>query len=37
MKLQRFCIAALLLSSDPEVMVMDPTKRSRLRWYPAWQ
>lgn len=26
-----------LLRSDPEVVVMDPTKRSRLRWYPAWQ
>lgn len=26
-----------LLRSDPEVVVMDPTKRSRLRWFPSWQ
>lgn len=26
-----------LLRSDPEVVVMDPTKRSRLRWFPTWQ
>jgi hypothetical protein len=26
-----------LLRSDPEVVVMDPTKRSRLRWSLSWQ
>ena len=26
-----------LLRGAPEVVVMDPTKRSRLRWLPGWQ
>jgi len=30
-------IATGLLRSDPEVVVMNPTKRSRLRWFPSWQ
>lgn len=26
-----------LLRSEPEIVIMDPTGRSRLRWFPAWQ
>jgi hypothetical protein len=26
-----------LLRSDPEIVIMDPTGRSRLRWFPSWQ
>ena len=26
-----------LLRSEPEVVVMDPTRRSRLRWFPEWE
>lgn len=30
-------IATGMLRSDPEIVILDPTKRSRLRWFPAWQ
>lgn len=26
-----------LLRSEPELVIMDPTKRSRLRWFPSWK
>lgn len=26
-----------LLRSAPEIVIMDPTGRSRLRWFPSWQ
>jgi hypothetical protein len=26
-----------LLRADPEIVIMDPTGRSRLRWFPSWQ
>lgn len=26
-----------LLRSAPEIVIMDPTRRSRLRWFPSWQ
>ena len=26
-----------LLRNAPETVVMDPTKRSRLRWFPGWK
>ncbi|HEY3645057.1 MAG TPA: hypothetical protein VGM16_06925 [Gammaproteobacteria bacterium] len=25
-----------LLRSGPEIVIMDPTRRSRLRWFPTW-
>jgi len=30
-------IASGLLRADPEIVIMDPTGRSRLRWFPTWQ
>jgi len=26
-----------LLRGAPEIVIMDPTRRSRLRWFPTWQ
>jgi hypothetical protein len=28
--------ATSLLRSGPEIVIMDPTRRSRLRWFPTW-
>ena len=30
-------VATGLLRSEPEVVIMDPTGRSRLRWFPTWK
>lgn len=34
---RRFFADTGLLRSPPELVIMDPTRRSRLRWFNAWQ
>ncbi|MFI4967378.1 MAG: hypothetical protein ACHQAU_01525 [Gammaproteobacteria bacterium] len=33
---EKIFAATGLLRSSPEIIIMDPTRRSRLRWFPTW-